>query len=322
MDILKEGKRVFDVEIDALNKIRDLLDDSFVNIVNEIVGCEGKVIVTGIGKPGHIAKKMAATFSSLGTPSFYLHPAESMHGDLGMIEKKDIVFVISYSGESDEVIHILPNIKLIGAKIIALTANGQSTLADNADLVQIIPKIEEACTMGLAPTSSTTVELCYGDALAVVASQIYGFNEQNFGKYHPAGALGKRLLIKVKDLMSQNEKNAYVDEDAILKDAIIELGKKGLGMVSVVNKYNELVGIITDGDLRRQLENGASIYELVVKDVMTNNPVTVDANTLAAEALRILKEKNISGMPVVKDNKLIGAIRLQDILAAGIVCMG
>lgn len=322
MDILKEGKRVFDVEIDALNKIRDLLDDSFVNIVNEIVGCEGKVIVTGIGKPGHIAKKMAATFSSLGTPSFYLHPAESMHGDLGMIEKKDIVFVISYSGESDEVIHILPNIKLIGAKIIALTANEQSTLADNADLVQIIPKIEEACTMGLAPTSSTTVELCYGDALAVVASQIYGFNEQNFGKYHPAGALGKRLLIKVKDLMSQNEKNAYVDEDAILKDAIIELGKKGLGMVSVVNKYNELVGIITDGDLRRQLENGASIYELVVKDVMTNNPVTVDANTLAAEALRILKEKNISGMPVVKDNKLIGAIRLQDILAAGIVCMG
>ena len=192
MDILEDARRVFEIEIKALQVTRDRLDDTFIEIINLIVKCEGKVIITGMGKPGHIATKLAATFASLGTSSFCLHPAEAMHGDLGMISEKDIVIVMSYSGESDEIISILPNIKLIGAKIIALTGNAQSTLAKAADIAQILPKFDEACHLGLAPTSSTTVELVYGDALAVVASEIYGFKEADFGKYHPAGALGKK----------------------------------------------------------------------------------------------------------------------------------
>ena len=214
MDIIKEAHHVFDTEIDALKKMRDNLDSIFCTIVEKIVACEGKIIFCAIGKPGHVATKIAATFSSLGTPAVFLHPAEAMHGDLGMISEQDIVIIISYSGESDEIINILPNIKLIGADIIAITANGESTLAKNADIIQVLPQFEEACRMGLAPTSSTTVEMCYGDALAVVASLIYGFDKVDFGKLHPAGALGKKLILKVKDLMHSGEENALIRKDA------------------------------------------------------------------------------------------------------------
>ncbi len=319
MDKLFEGKRIFDIEIEALKRTRDALDDIYVEILDLVTSCIGKVIVTGMGKSGHIATKIAATFASLGTPSFYLHPAEAMHGDLGMVSENDVVIAFSYSGESDEIVRILPNIKMIGATIVAVTGNRTSTLAKSADIVQVFPQFEEACYLGLAPTSSTTSALCYGDSLAVVASGIYGFKDVDFGKFHPAGSLGKKLILKVHDMMAKGEDNAVVSERASLKEAIVELSKKGLGIVSVVDDKNQLAGVITDGDLRRQLEQGANIYELTVENVMTKNPIVMQSDKLAVEALKVLKENNISCMPILSGNEIVGTIRLQDIIHNGIL---
>lgn len=319
MDRLAEAKRVFDIEISALEKTRDSLDDTYLKILDLITNCKGKVIFTGIGKPGHIAAKLAATFASLGTPSFRLHPAEAMHGDLGMVSANDIVIAISFSGESDEIIRILPNIKMIGAKLIGITGNPDSTLAQASDVVQVLPRFDEACYLGLAPTSSTTAALCYGDSLAIVASSSYGFNDSNYALFHPAGSLGKKLILRVEDLMSKDEKNARVHISVPLKDAIIELSKKGLGAVTVVDDENNILGIITDGDLRRQLEKGADIYNLKVDDIMTANPATVSKEMLAVEALKLLKDKNISCLLVADNGKAEGIIRLQDIIGVGIV---
>ena len=320
MDKLLEAKKVFDIEIDALEKTRDALDDTFVKILDLIVSCRGKVIITGIGKPGHIAKKLAATFSSLGTPSFYLSAAEAMHGDLGMIEKKDVVIAMSYSGESDEIIRIIPNIKLIGAKLVGVTGNSKSTLAKLADIVQILPKFNEACYLGLAPTSSTTVELCYGDALAVVASGVYGFKDVDFGKFHPAGSLGKKLILKVKDLMAKNEALAKVSTGCLLNNAITEMTKKKLGLAAIVDSNDNLLGIITDGDLRRMIEQHTDIYNVIVDDIMTKKPKVITSDKLAIEALKYIKECNINNLPVVDlKNKLIGTITWQMIVKAGIV---
>jgi len=208
---------------------------------------------------------------------------------------------------------------MIGAILVGITANVESTLAQASDIVQILPKFDEACYLGLAPTSSTTVELCYGDALAVVASGIYGFKDADFGKFHPAGSLGKKLILRVDDLMAKDEENALVEENASIKDAIIELSKKGLGVVSIIDKDGNLQGIITDGDLRRQLEKGIDIYSLHVQEVMTSNPITVEGNKLAIEALNIMKQKNISCLPVLEGRKARGAIRMHDIVGIGIV---
>lgn len=319
MDKLIEAKRVFNIEIDALKKTRDSLDEIFVKILDLIINCEGKIIFTGMGKPGHIAAKLAATFASLGTPSFRLHPAEAMHGDLGMVSSNDIVIAISFSGESDEIVNILPNIKMIGAKLVGITANANSTLAKVCDVVQILPKFEEACYLGLAPTSSTTAALCYGDALAIVASRINGFKDIDFGKYHPAGSLGKKLILRVEDLMSKNDDNAKVEVSVCLKDAIIELSKKGLGAVSIVDVEGKILGVITDGDLRRQLEKGVDIYGLKVEEVMSTNPYVIAKECLAIEALNVMKEKKVSCLIVTENDKVIGTIRIQDIVRVGIV---
>lgn len=319
MDRLHEAKKVFNTEITALEKTRDALDDTFLKVLDLVVKCEGKVIIAGMGKPGHIATKLAATFSSLGTPSFRLHPAEAMHGDLGMVSANDVVIVISFSGESDEIVKILPNIKIIGATLVGITGNPNSTLAKASDVVQVLPKFKEACYLGLAPTSSTTAVLCYGDALAVVASGIYGFKDVDFGRFHPAGTLGKKLILKVDDLMVKGEKNAKVHISVPLRDAVIELSKKGLGAVSIVNDEDILLGIITDGNLRRQLEKGVDIYNMKVEEIMSNQPMTIEKDKLAVEALQIMKEKNISCLIAVEDNKAIGTIRLQDIIGVGIV---
>lgn len=319
MDRLAEGKHVFDIEIDALRRTRDALDETYLQILDIITKCEGKVIITGMGKPGHIAAKLAATFASLGTPSFRLHPAEAMHGDLGMVSSRDVVIAISFSGESDEIVRILPNIKMIGAKIIGITGNSESTLAKAANVVQILPKFEEACTLGLAPTSSTTAALCYGDSLAVVASSIYGFKKSNYALFHPAGSLGKKLILKVEDLMATGDKNAIVYKNVPLKDAIIELSKKGLGAVTVVDENNILLGIITDGDLRRQLEKGADVYSMKVEDIMSCKPYTISKEELAIEALKVLRKNNISCLVVKESSEAIGLIRIQDIIKAGIL---
>ena len=248
MDIIKQAKNVFDIEIEALEKTKSALDYNFEKILLMVVNCTGKVVLTGMGKSGHIASKIAATFSSLGTPAFFMHPAEALHGDLGMISENDIVIAISYSGESEEVTRLIPSIKLIGATLISITGNENSTLAKLSDITQTLPEFSEACYLGLAPTSSTTTVLCYGDALAVVASEMYGFNNANFGKFHPSGTLGKRLILKVKDLMSIGENNAIIGQDASLDEAVIQLSKKGLGIVSVVDESGDLTGVITDGE--------------------------------------------------------------------------
>lgn len=320
MNKLAEGRRVFEVEIEALQKTMDALDDTFLHILDLITDCTGKVIITGMGKPGHIAAKLAATFASLGTPAFCLHPGEAMHGDLGMVSANDVVIAISYSGESDEVVRILPNIKMIGATLIGITGNAESSLAQAADLVQVLPKFEEACYLGLAPTASTTAALCYGDALAVVASGVYGFKDADFGKLHPAGSLGKKLILRVENLMTSGEDNPKVPIGTLLMDAIPVMSKKGLGIVSVVDEEGRLLGILTDGDLRRIIERRVDIYSVKVDDVMIPNPKRTTKERLAVEALHFIKKHSINNLPVVdEEDVLIGTITWQQIVKAGIV---
>lgn len=320
MDRLLEAKKVFNTEITALEKTRDALDDTFLQILDLVIKCEGKVIITGMGKPGHIADKLAATFASLGTPSFKLHPAEAMHGDLGMVSANDVVIAISFSGESDEIVRILPNIKMIGATLVGITGNPNSTLAKASDLVQVLPKFEEACYLGLAPTSSTTAVLCYGDALAVVASGIYGFKDTDFGKFHPAGSLGKKLILKVDDLMAKEDDIPFVKSGTLLMDAIPVMSKKGLGIISIVDNNKKLLGIICDGDLRRIIEKKVDIYTIKVDDVMIKEPKTTTRDRLAVNALHFIKERSINNLPVVDENGvLVGTITWQQIVKAGIV---
>ena len=320
MDKLAEAKKVFDIEIEALKKTRDSLDESFIQILDLLTSCKGKVIITGMGKPGHIGTKIAATLASLGTPSFYLHPGEAMHGDLGMVTKDDIIVMISYSGESDEIVRIIPNIKMLGAKLIAITGNPDSTLAKAADLSQIFPKFDEACYLGLAPTSSTTVTLCYGDALAVVASGVIGYTKSDYGKRHPAGSLGKKLILRVQDLMAKGKDAPIVALGTSLMKTIEEMSKKGLGIVTVTDSNGVLKGIMTDGDLRRVLERRVDIYSEIIDNVMIRTPYTVDAETLAVDALMLIRSKSINSLPVIdKDNKVVGAITWQNIVKAGIV---
>lgn len=319
MDRLQEARRVFDIEIDALRKTRDCLNEVFLSVVEIIIMCKGKIVVTGVGKSGHIASKMAATFASLGTSSFFLHPGEAMHGDLGMVSENDVVIAISYSGESDEITRILPTIKMIGAKLIGITGKENSTLAKACDVVQVLPQFIEACHLGVAPTASTTVELCYGDALAVVASEIYGFSTVDFGKYHPAGVLGKKMRLKVSELMKTGNQNAMVFNDVNFKDVIVELSKKKLGMVNVFNRAGDYLGIITGGDLYRALESECDIYKYKVDSLVTRLPITITPDRLAIEALNIMQENNIISLPVLENGELKGTIIMQDLLAAGLV---
>lgn len=318
-DILDGAKNIFNIEIDALLKTRDCLDDTFSTILSLISSCKGKIITTGIGKPGHVARKLAATFSSLGTSSFYLHPADAMHGDLGMVSEGDVVIAISYSGESSEIVSILPNIKMIGAKIIGITGRKKSSLSRMSDVVQVLPGFQEACFMNLAPTSSTTVELVYGDALAIMASRMRGFGAGDFGRYHPAGVLGKRLITTVDDLMTKGNEIPVTDIDTILMDAIPEMSAKKVGAVIIVDKDGKTVGIITDGDLRRIIQRHIDIYNVDAKSVMTSNPIVITRSMMAIDALQLMKHKAINIVPVVDgDARPIGVITVQTIMKAGI----
>jgi arabinose-5-phosphate isomerase len=320
VDIVEMGREVFDIEIAALQAARDALNDDFTHIVAAVCECGGKVIITGMGKPGHIGAKIAATLSSLGTSSFFLHPAEALHGDLGMVSKGDVVLAISNSGESEEIIRLLPNIKTIGATLIALTCNTDSALARYADLVYIFPKTTEACALNLAPTSSTTMMLAFGDALAVTLARLYGFTEEHYALFHPAGSLGKKLLVKVGELMHVGEGNAVVRAGTSLIATIVEMSAKGLSIVSIVDGENRLLGVLTDGDLRRLLERGVEVYGKQAEEVMTARPYTTHPETLAVEALQFLTVKNIAALPVVDEwNCVVGTIRMHDITRAGIL---
>lgn len=319
-DVLDEARKIFDKEMVAISKTRDSLGNDFVQLVNLVLNCSGKVVLTGMGKPGHIAAKIAATLSSLGTPSFFMHPGEAMHGDLGMVEQRDIVILMSYSGESEEVTRLMPVLQEIGCTTVAITGKSKSTLAKQCQYCIVFPEFEEACYMHLAPTSSTTALLVLGDALAVVVSRAKNYTKEDFGLYHPAGALGKKLLVKVTDVMHAGLDNAVVSLGSTIQNAIIEMSTKGLSMVVITDDNKQLKGIITDGDLRRMLNNGVDVYHDIVDHVMTITPEWVDYREMAVNALQIMNDKKITCMPVLdEENKVVGSVRMQDIIKAGIV---
>ena len=319
-DVITEARAVFDKEIEALTRTRDALGEDFSNMVDLVLNCRGKVVLTGMGKPGHIGTKIAATLASLGTPAFFMHPAEAMHGDLGMVEEKDVVILMSYSGESEEVTRLMPTLHEIGCKTVAITGKPKSTLAKECQYHFIFPEFEEACYMHLAPTSSTTALLVLGDALALVVSRAKNYTREDFGLYHPAGALGRKLLVHVSDLMHAGKENAVVREQSSLREAIVEMSSKGLSMVSVVDKDGKLKGVITDGDLRRMLERGIDVYHEVIDHVMTKTPRWIDSRDMAVNALQIMSDLKITGMPVLnEEQQVVGTILMQDIFKAGIV---
>lgn len=317
---IEEAKKIFNKEIEALVRTRDAIGPDFEKILELILKCQGKVVITGMGKPGHIGEKIAATFASLGTPAFFMHPAEAMHGDLGMVEKKDVVILMSYSGESEEVTRLLPVLHEIGCSTVAITGKSKSTLARECQYHFYFPEFEEACYMHLAPTSSTTALLVLGDALAVVASRAKNYTKEDFGLHHPAGALGKKLLVKVSDIMHAGEENATVLQGSTLRSAIVEMSTKGLSMVTIVDSEDKLEGIITDGDLRRMLERGVDVYSESVDNVMTKRPKWIDSREMAVNALQVMSDFRITCMPVLNEQKkVVGTILMQDIFKAGIV---
>ena len=319
-NILAEARSIFDKEIQALEKTKEALGSDFERIAELILTCRGKVILTGMGKPGHIGTKIAATLASLGTPAFFMHPGEAMHGDLGMVENKDVVILMSYSGESEEVTRLMPVLQEIGCATVAITGKPKSTLARECMYHFFFPEFEEACYMHLAPTSSTTALLVLGDALALVVSRAKNYTKEDFGLHHPAGALGKKLLVKVSDVMHTGAENAVVPEGSSLRGAIVEMSTKGLSMVTIVDAEQKLKGIITDGDLRRMLEKGVDVYNETIDNVMTRNPKWIDSREMAVNALQFMSDRRITGMPVLDETRtVVGSVLMQDIFKAGIV---
>ena len=316
----KLGQQVVDLENQAIANLSSRIDQAFCDAGNLILKCSGRVVVVGMGKSGHIGGKIAATLASTGTPSFFVHPGEASHGDLGMITANDTVLAISNSGETAEILTILPLIKRMEVKLIAFTGNRNSTLAKQADVVIDVGVDKEACPLNLAPTSSTTATLVMGDALAVALLESRGFTEEDFARSHPGGALGKRLLLFVKDIMHSGDAVPLVLETAKLTDALLEMTGKGLGMTAIVNEEHRLAGIFTDGDLRRVLNQRLDITNIDIRDVMTRNPVTCRADMLAAEAVAIMESRKINGLVALDDsNRVVGALNMLDLLAAGVV---
>jgi len=314
------AREVINIEAAAVQALTQRIDDDFLRALNIILSCEGRVIVSGMGKSGHIARKIAATMSSTGTPAYFVHPAEASHGDLGMITSLDVFIALSYSGESDELMTIVPVIKRQGARLISLTGNPQSTLALAADAHLDGSVAKEACPMGLAPTTSTTVALVLGDALAMALLDAKGFGEEDFARSHPGGSLGRRLLTHVRDIMHSGKNIPAVPLEAMLSDAIMEMSRKGLGMTAIVDASQHVLGIYTDGDLRRTLEKQLEFSSTPISTVMSRKPRSISANALAVEAVRVMEEHNISQMLVVDDdNKLVGALNMNDLLRAKVI---
>lgn len=314
--------QVLATEAVALQEISASIDDAFVQTVEAILACHGRVVVMGMGKSGHISRKIAATLASTGTPAFFVHPAEAAHGDLGMVVDGDVVLAISNSGESDEIISILPALKRKNIELVCFTSNPQSTMARYADIHVTVAVSEEACPLGLAPTSSTTAVLALGDALAVVLLRAKAFTPDDFALSHPAGSLGKRLLLRVGDLMHSGSELPAVFEHTLLKDAIIRMSETGLGMLGIVDSDGVLTGIFTDGDLRRLFQKAETIdlKTLAMAEVMHHNPKSIVADRLATEALRVMQNHKIGGLMVVDaSQKLIGALNMHDLLKARIV---
>lgn len=319
-DFIRSGQRVVDIEAAATLALRPRIDAHFQRACEIVLACKGRIIVTGMGKSGHIGTKIAATLASTGTPSFFVHPGEASHGDLGMITGQDVVIAISNSGKTEEVLSILPVIKRKGAALVSMTGAPASPLAQQANVNLDVSVKEEACPLGLAPTASTTATLVMGDALAVALLEARGFTSDDFALSHPGGSLGRRLLLLVENIMRKGNDIPLVQQDATVSEALLEISGKGLGMTGIVDPDGRLQGIFTDGDLRRGLDQGLDIKHTLIRQAMTHNPKTVQAHVLAVEALNLMEQKKITGVMVVdQDNKPVGALNMHDLLRAGVV---
>jgi len=319
-DFQKLGQEVIATELAEISALQTRIDESFTQACELLLNCKGRIVVTGMGKSGHIGGKIAATLASTGSPAFFVHPGEASHGDLGMITKNDVVIALSNSGNTAEIATIIPILKRFGVPLISMTGDKNSTLATEASINLDVGVSKEACPHDLAPTSSTTVALVMGDALAVALLQARGFTAEDFALSHPGGSLGKRLLLHVSDIMHQGERIPKVHESATVSEALLEMSKKGLGMTAIIDNQDKVLGVYTDGDLRRSLDKNIDVHSAVIRDVMTKNCRTTKANELAASIVKMMDDHGINGLLVTdENNKLVGAFNMHDILRAGIV---
>ena len=317
---LERARQVLEIEAQEILSLANRLDDHFVNAVQLILHCDGRVVVSGMGKSGHIGRKLASTFASTGTPSFFMHPAEASHGDLGMITSNDVVIFLSNSGKSDELLSILPVIKRIGAKIISITGNTDSELARESEIHLSAHVSQEACPLGLSPTASSTASLALGDALAICVLDQRAFTAEDFARSHPGGSLGKRQVVRVKDIMREIDKAPSIKEDALLSDAILEISLKGLGFTAIVNAQSEPIGIFTDGDLRRQLSKKVDYEKQPIKEIMNKNPKIIFDDQIIIDAINLMDLNKINGILVVnRENKLVGAFNMHDLFKAKVI---
>jgi len=317
---IKMGLAVIDSEVKAVSDLSTRINADFARACHLIIDCQGRLIVIGMGKSGHIGGKIASTLASTGTPAFFVHPGEASHGDFGMITARDVVLAISNSGETEEIMTLLPLLKRLGIPLITLTGNQKSTLGSAAEVVLDTHVDEEACPLGLAPTSSTTATLAMGDALAIALSSARGFTAEDFAYSHPGGNLGRRLLLHINDIMVTGDAVPKVNANALLKDALVEISQKGIGMTSVIDENDHIIGIYTDGDLRRSLNEEVDIHTTVVSDVMGHNPKTARADMLAEQALQIMQKNKVNQLVIVDDgNKVIGALNMHALLRAGVI---
>jgi arabinose-5-phosphate isomerase len=318
-ELLALAAEVLEIESRAVDQLKSRLDDAFIAACQLCLNSDGRVVVTGMGKSGHIGGKIASTLASTGTPSFFMHPAEASHGDLGMITASDTLLAVSYSGETQEVVTILPLVKRMGAKLISMTGKPGSTLGNAADVHLDVSVSEEACPLNLAPTASTTAMLAMGDALAVALLKMRGFTEEDFARSHPRGSLAKRLL-KVSDVMHTGDKIPLVRGEVSLSDGLVEMSQKGLGMTAIVDSDRRLLGIFTDGDLRRALDAGKDVHKTDMSSVMHSDCITVRPDTMAAEAVHLLEENKITGLLIEdEDGVLVGALNIHDLFRAGVM---
>jgi arabinose-5-phosphate isomerase len=318
-DYQRAAQEVLDIEVRGLQQLSQYFNQDFTDACELIRGNKGKVVVMGMGKSGHIGNKIAATLASTGTSAFFVHPGEAAHGDLGMIEPGDIVIAISNSGESSEILSLFPVLKRLNIRIISMTGKPASSMAKLADIHLQITVPEEACFLGLAPTASTTATLVMGDALAIALMQARGFTADDFALSHPGGALGRKLLLKLKDIMHGGAALPKVSPEATVKDALLEISQKGLGMTAIVDDEDKVIGIFTDGDLRRMLDKQVDIHTTPIGEVMTANPKVASPNLLAVEGVNLMQEKSITALLLCEEQKLVGAVHMHDLLKAGVM---
>ncbi len=318
-DYQQAGKNVLRIEREGLEQLDQYINDDFSRACALIIACRGKVVVMGMGKSGHIGAKMAATFASTGTPAFFVHPGEASHGDLGMVSTNDVVIAISNSGESSEILALIPVLKRQHIQLICITGRPESTMARASDVHLCVKVPQEACPLGLAPTSSTTATLVMGDALAVALLEARGFTQEDFALSHPGGALGRKLLLRVSDVMHSGDEIPHVSRDASMRDALLEITRKNLGLTVIVDDLMKIEGIFTDGDLRRVFDMGIDFQKASIQEVMTRGGIRVRPNMLAVDALNLMQNKNITALLVADDDRLLGVIHMHDMLRAGVV---